>query len=113
MTSIVAANRRDRKKASTRKSIVAAALDLFEASGYDNVTVDQIAEQSDVSPRTVYRYFPTKSAMVFEVQASWMAVFQKMVAHPRGSTTSVVIRQSSSCARSIVHSTIARTGSLA
>lgn len=82
MTSIVAANRRDRKKASTRKSIVAAALDLFEASGYDNVTVDQIAEQSDVSPRTLYRYFPTKSAIVFEVQASWMAVFAKVAGHP-------------------------------
>jgi AcrR family transcriptional regulator len=68
---------RHRKKASTRQAITEAGLDLFERAGYDKVTVEQIAERADVSPRTVYRYFPTKSAIVFDIQASWMVVFRE------------------------------------
>jgi AcrR family transcriptional regulator len=67
---------RERKKAATAESIVREAFKLFDAEGYDAVTVERIAEAADVSLRTVYRYFPTKAAIVFEVQASWMRVFR-------------------------------------
>lgn len=55
---------RERKKASTRASIQRHALRLFREQGYDATSVEQIAEAADVSYRTVFRYFPTKEALV-------------------------------------------------
>lgn len=40
------------------------AFDLMSTSGFDAVTVEQIAARSSVSPSTVYRYFGTKEALV-------------------------------------------------
>ena len=55
---------RERKKAKTRALIQGEALRLFHAHGYETTTVEQIAEAAEVSPTTVYRYFPTKSDLV-------------------------------------------------
>lgn len=38
----------------------AAALELFETSGYESATVAQIAERAGVTPRTFFRYFADK-----------------------------------------------------
>jgi len=47
------------------REIQGAALALFEAHGYDSTTVDEVAQAADVSPRTVFRYFPSKEDLVF------------------------------------------------
>ncbi len=41
-----------------------AALDLFEAHGFDQVTIEQIAVRADVGPATIYRNFTTKERIV-------------------------------------------------
>ncbi|WP_394813432.1 TetR/AcrR family transcriptional regulator [Streptomyces johnsoniae] len=41
-----------------------AAYRLFAEQGYDATRVDQIAEAAEVSPSTVFRYFPTKEDIV-------------------------------------------------
>lgn len=55
---------RERKKVQTRQAIRAAAYRLFAADGYDATPVDRIAAAADVSPSTVFRYFPTKEDIV-------------------------------------------------
>lgn len=55
---------RERKKIQTRQAIRRTAYRLFEAQGYDATPVDQIAEEAEVSPSTVFRYFPTKEDIV-------------------------------------------------
>ncbi|MET9862438.1 TetR family transcriptional regulator [Streptomyces smyrnaeus] len=55
---------RERKKIQTRQAIRRTAYRLFEEQGYDATPVDQIAEEAEVSPSTVFRYFPTKEDIV-------------------------------------------------
>jgi AcrR family transcriptional regulator len=57
---------RDRKTRETRARIAEAALELFLSQGYVETTIDQIAEAAEVSRRTVFHHFPTKSAMLFD-----------------------------------------------
>src|SRR3974390_2701246 len=55
---------RERKKAKTRALIQACALRLFVEQGYDETSIEQVAEAAEVSPSTVFRYFPTKPDLV-------------------------------------------------
>ncbi|MCL3863082.1 TetR family transcriptional regulator [Actinotalea sp. K2] len=55
---------RERKRIAAMRRIQSEALDLFDARGFDGVTVEEIAEASEVSPSSVYRYFGTKEQLV-------------------------------------------------
>src|SRR5215472_10237202 len=55
---------RERKKAKTRAAVQRHALRLFKEQGYDNTTVEQIADVAEISPSTFFRYFPTKEDVV-------------------------------------------------
>jgi AcrR family transcriptional regulator len=70
----------ERRHAETRDSVVAAALALFHATGFGQVTMEDIARAAGVSRRTVYRRFPTKEQVVLEVPKRWLAVWDAVVA---------------------------------
>ncbi|WP_406507063.1 TetR/AcrR family transcriptional regulator [Streptomyces sp. NBC_00212] len=55
---------RERKKIKTRTAIRRATYRLIAEQGYEATTVEQIAEAAEVSPSTVFRYFPTKEDIV-------------------------------------------------
>ncbi|KIF76436.1 TetR family transcriptional regulator [Streptomyces sp. 150FB] len=55
---------RERKKLRTRTEIRRATYALIAEQGYEATTVEQIAEAAEVSPSTVFRYFPTKEDIV-------------------------------------------------
>lgn len=69
---------RERKKAKTRALIQEHALRLFRTQGYDETTVGQVAEAAEVSPSTVFRYFPTKPDLVIydALDESWIEAFR-------------------------------------
>ncbi|WP_328400978.1 TetR family transcriptional regulator [Streptomyces sp. NBC_00390] len=59
---------RARKKQRTRDALLRAALELFTTQGYEETTVDEIADVVEVSQRTFFRYFATKEEAAFAVQ---------------------------------------------
>src|SRR5471030_611208 len=59
-------DRRSRKRLATREGISNAATRLFLERGFDQVTVDEIAEAADVGRMTVFNHFPRKEDMFFD-----------------------------------------------
>ena len=56
---------RARKKQEVRKRILAQAHRLFHMKGFDATTVEEICKASEISKRTLFRYFDDKEALVF------------------------------------------------
>jgi AcrR family transcriptional regulator len=59
--------RRELSKAERRRRIVEAATSLLRESGFEAVSMLQIAERAGVSPATVYNLFQTKAAILQQV----------------------------------------------
>ncbi|MGH2372797.1 MAG: TetR/AcrR family transcriptional regulator, partial [bacterium] len=58
--------RRERKKHATRAALELAALRLFAKKGYENTTIEDIAETADVAVRTFFRHFSSKQHVLFD-----------------------------------------------
>jgi AcrR family transcriptional regulator len=56
---------RERKKQKTRETIIEVALELFVERGYGETTIAEIADAAEVSPRTIFAYFPSKEDILF------------------------------------------------
>jgi AcrR family transcriptional regulator len=59
------AERQQRARDLTRRAILDAALELFVADGYAQVSIRKIAAKVDYSPAAIYRYFPSKDEIFF------------------------------------------------
>ena len=55
---------RERKRQQTADHIAATAFRLFEAQGFEPVTMEHIAAEAEVSKGTLYNYFPVKEALL-------------------------------------------------
>jgi AcrR family transcriptional regulator len=66
---------RERKKQKTRETITHVALELFCKRGYEQTTIAEIADAAEVSPRTIFAYFPSKEDILFsdvpEIHERW------------------------------------------
>jgi AcrR family transcriptional regulator len=72
---------RERKKLATRRLLRQAALELVAERGFARVTVEDIAEAADVSPRTFFNYFPSKEAAISGSAATQGAQLRERIVH--------------------------------
>jgi mycofactocin system transcriptional regulator len=57
--------RRGRPPSTSRRELQRIALRLFDAHGFENTTIEQIAAEAGVSERTFFRYFTTKASVLW------------------------------------------------
>src|SRR5690349_20922668 len=83
---------RERKKLRTQRSIVETAAALFAKHGYAATTVVEIADAAEISPSTVFKYFPTKADLVFNVVDLVTDSLRHRIANRQdGETTAVAV----------------------
>ena len=58
-------DRRRQRGLRTREALVQAALERFERFGFDKTTVDEIAADVGMSPRTLFHHFGSKEMLLF------------------------------------------------
>ncbi|MBS1838096.1 MAG: TetR family transcriptional regulator [Actinobacteria bacterium] len=75
---------RERKKEQTRERLKQAAFHLFTERGFDEVTVDEIADRAEVSKSTLFRYFETKEDLLLvDARMHRDALLHAMADRPR------------------------------
>ncbi|MCD4700401.1 MAG: TetR/AcrR family transcriptional regulator [Candidatus Aegiribacteria sp.] len=60
---------REIKKERARRAILEAARDMFFNRGFDETTIEEIAEEAEVAVGTVYNYFDSKSTLILAITA--------------------------------------------
>jgi TetR/AcrR family transcriptional regulator len=60
-------DRKQREKEQRRNSIITAAERLFYSRGYDNVSMDDIAQEAELSKGALYFYFKKKDSLFFAI----------------------------------------------
>lgn len=97
---------RERKKTKTRGDIIKAATKLFVSKGFDQTTMDDIAEAAEVSRSTLFRYFGNKEAMVFPHQDERLDIFIEIVSErPADESPFATVRRGLLHLAEVFHST--------
>jgi AcrR family transcriptional regulator len=71
---------RERKAQQNRERIVNEALTLFRKNGYEQTTMESIAEAAELSASTLYRAFPTKDSIILAPFRSYAERFSEVFA---------------------------------
>jgi AcrR family transcriptional regulator len=83
-----------RKKERTKRQLAQAAADLFYERGYAATTIDDIVAAVDVSPRTFFRYFPTKEDLVVALGTTSLDLFlEALRTRPPEESLQVAVRE--------------------
>ena len=73
------AERKEREKEQRRQEIIAAAEKVFFKQGVDNATMDDVAEQSELSKATLYLYFSSKEEIYAAIYLKGQETLFKMI----------------------------------
>jgi AcrR family transcriptional regulator len=94
MTGATRRGRSPEGRAEVRRELVAAAVTLFGARGYEDTTVDDIAAAAGVGRRTFFRYFRSKEDAVSPDHEAGLSRIAKIfeTAHPTEPAASLVLR---------------------
>ncbi|MFP3901626.1 MAG: TetR family transcriptional regulator [Acidimicrobiia bacterium] len=78
-----------RSQAARRDRVIRAAQELAAEGGYEAVQMRDVAGRASVALGTIYRYFPSKDAVLLAVMVRWLGDLEQRVSErpPRGDTT--------------------------
>lgn len=78
-----------KSQAARRQRVLVAALRLGADGGYDAVQMRDVAASAEVALGTIYRYFPSKDALLAAAMVEWMEDLERRVTTraPQGQTT--------------------------
>ncbi|MGH9287699.1 MAG: TetR family transcriptional regulator [Acidimicrobiales bacterium] len=68
-----------RSQAARRDRVIRAALELAAEGGYDVVQMRDVATRARVALGTIYRYFPSKDALLLAVMVQWLGDLEQRV----------------------------------
>jgi AcrR family transcriptional regulator len=79
-----------KSQAARRQRVLVAALELGADGGYDAVQMRDVAATAEVALGTIYRYFPSKDALLAAAMVEWMEDLERRLIQraPKGATTS-------------------------
>ena len=71
--------RREREKKQRESDIINSAEKLFFSKGYDNVSMNDIAQDVELSTATIYLYFKNKESLYFAIVLHGTSILNKMI----------------------------------
>jgi AcrR family transcriptional regulator len=86
------AGRRDKNRLRTRGQLNSAAIYLFAERGYDNTSVEDVADAAGISVRTIFRYFTSKEDIVFARTFDLSGFLSGLLSEPADLSPMVAIR---------------------
>ncbi|MCZ6854166.1 MAG: helix-turn-helix domain containing protein, partial [Gammaproteobacteria bacterium] len=78
---------RERRKRQTRMALIDAAFDLFSEKGYEDTTLEQIADHAGLHVQTLYRHFPSKPHLATAADQDRLDEFIEAIQNPQRSST--------------------------
>lgn len=79
---------REKRKAQTRANLIHAAMQLFASNGYQDTTLEQVAEKAGLHVQTLYRHFRSKQELATATDQDLLDEFREIITAPnrRGNT---------------------------
>lgn len=73
---------REKRKAQTRANLILAAMELFASNGYQETTLEQVAERAGLHVQTLYRHFRCKQELATASDQDLLDEFRAMITAP-------------------------------
>ena len=73
--------RKEREKESRRQQIMVAAKKIFTEKGFNRATMDDIANEAELSPGTLYLYFKNKEELYASLSLRILQYLQQKIEH--------------------------------
>jgi len=73
------AERKEREKERRRQEIIDAAEKVFFRTGFDQSSMDQVAEEAELSKGTIYLYFKSKEDLHWAIAARGMEILKESI----------------------------------
>ena len=79
---------REKRKLQSRADLVGAAIDLFANQGFEETTLEAVAEKAGLHVQTLYRHFPTKTDLVAAIWSESFSAFESFFSTRTGDALS-------------------------